>query len=350
MRGLAPQRQQGQGAGCTRTAGSTKLRRVLQARPAAPPSGGRPAAATTPAAAAATPDAATTPDAEPLLVDVEEEERRYERFRQAFRAANTMSQLYNIDRPPPVPLEEFEQRRRDRETGEVADAAKRLFGAPEDATREALAQLETLVPGLLDLSSMTAREFALLASDVSGAVARIVALRVAWPRADVGRVLRRRPRMLLPPGAAATLKRLARGRPGAAAPPRQQQAGGDADDDDDDAQQMAAATRVAREAASVRLALSGGGDPAARAAVAAAAERAGHSSVEAAVDAVIEAAPELMDPLELSRALAFVRASFPSSAGRHPAALVAENPALLLNLGESNVEDSAEYGEITTRF
>lgn len=344
MRGLTLQRQQ-QPQGTRAAAGpmTTTLRRVLQARPAALSPGARPrvnAAAPDAAAAAAT---TTPPDAEPPL-DIEEEERRYELFRKAFRAANTMSQLYNIDRPPPVPLEEFEQRRRDRETGEVVDAAKRLFNAPEAATREALAQLESLVPGLLDLSSMTAREFALLASDVNGAVARIVGLRVAWPRADVGRVLRRRPRMLLPPGAAATLKRLARGgRPGvaAAAPPQQAQG-------DDEQHQMAAATRVAREAASIRLALSGGSDPAARAAVQAAAERAGPSSVEDAVDAVIEAAPELMDPLELSRALAFVRASFPSST--HPAALVAENPALLLNLGESNVEDSAEYGEITTRF
>ena len=112
---------------------------------------------------------------------------------------------------------------------------------------------------------------------------------------------------------------------------------------------MAAAAMIASQAASVRLALEGGKDPAARAAVAAAAERGGHASVDEAVDAVVEAAPELMDPLELSRALAFVRERFRSSAD-NPAALLAENPRLLLNLAESDVDDSAEYGEITTRF
>jgi hypothetical protein len=312
-----------------------------------------------PRAAAGEAAASTAPpeDAETEL-DLRAEEERYERFRKAFQEAQTMSQLYNIDRPPPVPLEEFEKRRVDREQQEVVEAARRLFPNDADAadqrTREALAQLDTLVPGVLDLAAMTAREYALLCSDVRGAAARVVALRVAWPRADVGRVLRKRPKMLLPPDAAATLKRLMSSRGGrpaaagaaaAAAPASRGGGGGGAEGGGE----MAAAVRVAKEAASVRLALEGGSDPASREAVRLAAERGGHGSVDAAVDAVIEAAPELMDPLELSRALAFVRTAFPASA-RHPAALLAENPRLLLNLAESDMDDSAEYGEITTRF
>lgn len=304
--------------------------RAVAARSAAPDA----------AAAASSPDA----DADEAL-DLVAEEERYERFRKAFREAQTMSQLYNIDRPPPVPLEEFEQRRLKRETQEVADAAKRLFGATEEDTRSALAQLDSLVPGLLDLARMTAKEFALLVSDVRGVAARVVALRVAWPRADVGRVLKKRPRMLLPPDAAATLRRLGGGKGGKVG----SGGSGSGSGGGGGGGEMAAAALVAREAASVRLALAGGSDPDARAAVTRAAERGGFSSVDAAVDEVVACAPELMDPQELSRALAFVRASFPSSQ-EHPAALLAQNPKLLLNLAESDVDDSAEYGEITTRF
>lgn len=64
------------------------------------------------------------------------------------------------------------------------------------------------------------------------------------------------------------------------------------------------------------------------------------------IDAIIQAVPELIDPATLSRSLAFLASSF---RGKDPVALLQENPQILLNLGESNVEDSAEYGEMTTK-
>eukprot|EP00877_Chromochloris_zofingiensis_P010478 jgi/Chrzof1/5684/Cz16g11180.t1 len=63
-------------------------------------------------------------------------------------------------------------------------------------------------------------------------------------------------------------------------------------------------------------------------------------------DAIIQAVPELADATALVRSLAFLRSSFPNT---DPVELLQENPTLLLNLGESNVEDSAEYGEMTTK-
>jgi hypothetical protein len=59
------------------------------------------------------------------------------------------------------------------------------------------------------------------------------------------------------------------------------------------------------------------------------------------VDGIIQAVPELSDPATLNRSLAFLAASF---AGQDPVALLQENPRILLNLGESNMEDHAEYG------
>lgn len=59
------------------------------------------------------------------------------------------------------------------------------------------------------------------------------------------------------------------------------------------------------------------------------------------VDAIIQAVPELSDPRALSRSLAFLASSFP---GKDPVLLLQENPQLLLNLSESNMEDSAEVG------
>jgi len=63
-------------------------------------------------------------------------------------------------------------------------------------------------------------------------------------------------------------------------------------------------------------------------------------------DTIIEAVPELSDANTLARSLAYLRGSFPS---QDPVVLLEENPRLLLNLGESNMEDSAEYGEMTTK-
>lgn len=60
------------------------------------------------------------------------------------------------------------------------------------------------------------------------------------------------------------------------------------------------------------------------------------------VDAIIQAVPELSDPVALSRSLAFLAGSFPS---KDPVLLLQENPQILLNLAESNMEDHAEVCE-----
>jgi hypothetical protein len=59
------------------------------------------------------------------------------------------------------------------------------------------------------------------------------------------------------------------------------------------------------------------------------------------VDAIIQAVPELSDPVALSRSLSFLASSFPN---KDPVLLLQENPQILLNLAESNMEDSAEVG------
>jgi hypothetical protein len=64
------------------------------------------------------------------------------------------------------------------------------------------------------------------------------------------------------------------------------------------------------------------------------------------IDAIIQAVPELMDATALVRSLAFLQSSFPD---HDPVELLQENPLILLNLGESNMEDNAEYGEMTTK-
>jgi hypothetical protein len=48
--------------------------------------------------------------------------------------------------------------------------------------------------------------------------------------------------------------------------------------------------------------------------------------------------------VSLSRSLSFLASSFPH---KDPVLLLQENPQILLNLAESNMEDSAEYGEVT---
>eukprot|EP00878_Enallax_costatus_P002408 GHUV01002584.1.p1 GENE.GHUV01002584.1~~GHUV01002584.1.p1 ORF type:complete len:273 (+),score=66.45 GHUV01002584.1:493-1311(+) len=64
------------------------------------------------------------------------------------------------------------------------------------------------------------------------------------------------------------------------------------------------------------------------------------------IDTIIQSVPELSDPATLSRSLGYLASYFP---GQDPVALLQENPTILLNLGESNIEDSAEYGEMTTK-
>lgn len=61
---------------------------------------------------------------------------------------------------------------------------------------------------------------------------------------------------------------------------------------------------------------------------------------------VLEGLPELLDAVALTRALHSLTQRFP---GQEPLALLASNPGLLLQQGESDMEDSAEYGELSTK-
>lgn len=65
------------------------------------------------------------------------------------------------------------------------------------------------------------------------------------------------------------------------------------------------------------------------------------------IDTIIQAVPELSDPATLSRSLGYLASYF---RGQDPVALLQENPTILLNLGESNVEDSAEVGSSSSNM
>lgn len=222
------------------------------------------------AAPAATTDAALSP---------QDEEAR---FHEAYSKAYTVSQLYNINRPPPVPLTEYEQRRKRRDLEDILQAAKKQ-GKSQDAIRSGVEQLEKLLPDAVNLNRMRASDWVALASDVSGVASKLILLKTLYPKADVFSMVVSRPKTLL---------------------------------------QSEEAMRA--DAEEVGKLLAGAKD----------------------VCAIIEAVPELMDATQLSRSLAWLRGAFPS---QNPIELLQENPLILKNIGESNVEDSAEYGEMTTK-
>jgi len=81
-----------------------------QVSPATAPAGGAVQAASTPAADV------TRQDSEEAAARQQEQS-----FHEAYAKAYTMSQLYVKNRPPPVPLSEYEERRKKRDMAEIGE-------------------------------------------------------------------------------------------------------------------------------------------------------------------------------------------------------------------------------------
>ncbi|GBF93070.1 hypothetical protein Rsub_05681 [Raphidocelis subcapitata] len=111
---------------------------------------------------------------------------------------HTLTSLYT----PKVQLAPHQQidhaaRRRERELREIAEAGRKL-GVSEAAVRSNARALETLVPGLApNLDKMRASDWARLLADTGPAVAAVIALRAAFPTADLAAMIGRQPRLLL---------------------------------------------------------------------------------------------------------------------------------------------------------
>ncbi len=63
------------------------------------------------------------------------------------------------------------------------------------------------------------------------------------------------------------------------------------------------------------------------------------------IDAIMEAVPYLMNPAALAQSLANLRTWFPSS---NPLQMLQENPTMLLNIEEADLDADPLYGELTT--
>lgn len=184
----------------------------------------------------------------------------------------------------PTPLAEHQRRSRARDMRELLESAARL-GKPEQAVREGIDKLDALLPGVFNLHKMSASTWVGVACDVDGMMGTVIALRSAYPTADVLAMLRQRPALL-----------------------------------------VQSAERIADDAARVRRLLTRPGDAVDTAD--AAAER----------DAVVQAYPDLVCPDALSRSLAQLAQLFPDNV----VDALLKNPALMSALeSEPDVEDSA---------
>lgn len=193
-----------------------------------------------------------------------------------------MSQLFVKDRPEAVPLTEWDTRRKKRDMEEILAAAKKR-GKDTLTVQANLEALETILPNLINLHKMKAADWVKLSEDVNGAANKLIVLKSEFPKADVFSIMASRPKTLLQPEELLL----------------------------DNAKKVKALLFKAED-----------------------------------IDAIIQAVPELSDPVALSRSLAFLASSFPN---KDPVLLLQENPQILLNLAESNMEDHAEYGEMTTK-
>ncbi|KAL6745766.1 hypothetical protein V8C86DRAFT_2967544 [Haematococcus lacustris] len=204
---------------------------------------------------------------------------------QRFKDAYTMSQVYVADRPAPIPLTEHERRRKQRELEEICGVAKRK-GISADTVTAQLAAAEQLLPGLVNLHRAKAADWLAITADTGQLALKLVALKELYPRANMQKVLAAQPRLLLKSSA-----------------------------------------QLSDDAAAVRRMLSSLGG-------------------EGAVDALIEAEPELSNPTNLSRSLNYISTAF---AGQDPVQVLARQPDVLRHQGEGSIQDSAEYGEISTK-
>jgi|APGre2960657404_1045060.scaffolds.fasta_scaffold44837_2 hypothetical protein len=116
----------------------------------------------------------------------------------AQRAHNfTMAAIYNGTAERVGPQIDHHSRRRERVDAEVVEAGRKR-GLPEPAVRAGLASLVELLPALApNLDRMRASDWAVLATDVNGVMAQLIALKTAFPTADVGRIVAAAPRLLL---------------------------------------------------------------------------------------------------------------------------------------------------------
>lgn len=171
-------------------------------------------------------------------------------FTNRYTTAYSMAEIYAKDRPPPIPLTEFEQRRKKKDAQEIVDAAIKKKGkAVEGDVRRGLEQLDGLLPGLINLFKMKPADWAAIALDVDEVAAKLVSLKTIFPTANAFKIVSKTPKMLL------------------------------RSTDD-----------VTKDAEKVKGVLSSLPDP----------------------DIIIEAVPELADPASLMKALATIRASFPN--------------------------------------
>ncbi|GFR46248.1 hypothetical protein Agub_g7796, partial [Astrephomene gubernaculifera] len=225
------------------------------------------------------------------------------RYEQAF----SMSQLYAAERPAPIPPSEHERRRRVKDVQEVVDAGRRR-GLSEEVVRGGLAQLDSLLPGVLSLHRMKPSDWATVASDITAVADKLILLKSLYPAADLFKLVFKRPRLLL-------------------LPPQ----------------------RLRQDAQEVLRLLSGCPSPC----------------------AILEATPDFTDPLTLTRCLASLAATFAATAAAsspthgssvpgqpaafsslppNPLQLLAAHPELLAGLGsETLMELTAEYGELSTK-
>lgn len=201
---------------------------------------------------------------------------------QRYQEAFSMAELYAIDRPPPIPASEHEQRRHVKDIQEVVDAGRRK-GLAEANVRGGLAQLETLLPNILNLHKMKPADWAVVTSDVGAVAEKMIVLKESYPKADIFKVLAKRPKTLLRSSKA-----------------------------------------LADDAAQVKRLLANAPEP----------------------DAIIEALPDAIDPISLARSLAYLGSAF---AGQDPVLVLQRNPDVVNNLGETTVEMTADYGELTTK-
>ncbi|KAG1667847.1 hypothetical protein FOA52_011035 [Chlamydomonas sp. UWO 241] len=205
-------------------------------------------------------------------------------YTEAYNNAMSISELYALERPPPIPQEEHVLRQRRREATEIVEAGVRK-GLSEAAVREGLSRLEGLMPGLMSLHRLKASDWVTVLRDVDGVAAKVVALKTVFPTANAFHIVSSSPKMLL-----RTTEAITR-----------------------DAQQVADQLRSLP-------------DP----------------------GAIVGAVPQLLEPGALSRALGAIKAAMPT---QDPLQVLQATPHVLHSLGgEGDVEDSAEYGEITTNL
>lgn len=200
----------------------------------------------------------------------------------SYEAAYSMAQLYAKDRPAPIPLSEHEERRKVKDVKEVVEAGRRR-GVGEQAVRHGLQQLDTLLPDILNLHRMKPADWVTVAIDVGGVAEKLIILKDAFPRADVFHIIAKRPKTLL-----------------------------------------RASPALLEDTARVRHILASAPDP----------------------DAIVTSLPDVVDPISLSRALAYLASAF---AGQDPVMLLQTRPDVMTNMGEATVELTADYGELSTK-